>query len=367
MSEPAIRADDSGKAAARVRAFAPASVANVACGFDALGFAVAGIGDVVEARRTSRPGVSIEQIVGTDDGDTEGGDASRNFASLPTEAHRNTAGVAAQAIFGAWWHARAATTAAESPVPGVALRIEKGIPAGSGLGSSAASAAAAAVAVDALLGLGSTREELFDAALAGETVVSRAQHGDNVAPALDGGFQLVRLDADPRLIRLPVPTAWRVVLMRPHLVIETAASRGTIGVQIPFADACFHWGNTAALVAGLFREDPAMVASALHDRIAEPARALTVPCFAAIQAAARDAGALGCSLSGSGPTVFALCASEDTAQRVAREMVEAFAPAGIDHDLLISAVGTRGAHVIESETTEDTAVHAAPPVDVIGV
>lgn len=363
MSDPAIpqsgaqsedaQSDDPaiGVGAKAVRAFAPASVANVACGFDALGFAVAGIGDVVTARRTDPPGVIIEQIVGNDEKDP-----SRNFTALPTEPARNTASVAAQVLIDCWLRERAPADATE---PGVALRIEKGIPAGSGLGSSAASAAAAAVAVDALLGLDSSRDQLFDAALAGEAMVSRAQHGDNVAPALEGGFQLVRLETEPRCIRLPVPTPWRVVLMRPHLVIETAASRGTIGSQIALADACFHWGNTAALVAGLFHGDATMVRGALHDRIAEPARAPTVPRFAAVKAAATAAGALGCSLSGSGPTLFALCTSAEDADRVAQAMVDAFAPAGLTHDLFLSPVGTRGAHLLDHATDPSARHHAA--------
>ena len=335
------RTDAFGAAArTHARAIAPATVANVACGFDVLGFAVEGPTDVVTARPRTRAGVVIESI----DGSVEG------FEKLPMEAERNTAGVAA--------HALLETAFPAGQAPGVALSIEKGIPAGSGLGSSAASAAAAALAVDALFDLGSDRDLLFGAALAGEAIVSGAYHGDNVAPALFGGFQLVRLDRRPRMVSLPVPNGLHCALLRPHLVALTGAGREKIGTSVSLAVARSHWGNTAALVAGLFGSDPELIASALEDRLAEPVRHCAVPRYFQLVRAATSAGALGAGLAGSGPTVFALCTDEATARAAGDAMEQAFRPAGVASTLLISPVGAAG-----GQERSDRASQARDPND----
>lgn len=308
------------------RAFAPASVSNVACGFDVLGFAVEGVGDVVTARRRDSAGVVIEAISGAE--------------GLPMDAARNTAGVAARALL--------ESAFPDGGAPGVALEIHKGVPPAGGLGSSAASAVAAAVAVDALFGLGGDPGRLLDAALAGEAATSGSVHGDNVAPSLLGGFVLVRVDREPRTVSLPVPDGLTCALLSPRLAIETSASRGRIGRTVPLDVARSHWGNTAALVAGLFRGDPALIASALEDRLAEPVRHDAVPRYFTVKDAAIAAGALGAGLSGSGPAVFALCPDPETARRAGEAMAEAFRPAGIEALVRISPVGAAGARVIRN-------------------
>jgi len=309
-----------------VRAFAPASVSNVACGFDVLGFAIEGVGDMVTACRRESAGVVVETITGAE--------------GLPLDAARNTAGVAARALLDAAFP--------DGGAPGVALTIHKGVPPAGGLGSSAASAVAAAVAVERLLGLGRDPDRLLDAALAGEASTSGAVHGDNVAPSLFGGFLLVRVDREPRTVSLPVPEGLTCTLLSPRLTVETSASRGRIGRTVPLDVARSHWGNTAALVAGLFRSDRALIASALEDRLAEPVRHDAVPRYFEVKDAAIAAGALGAGLSGSGPAVFALCADPETARRAGEAMAEAFRPAGVEAVVRVSPVGAPGARVIHA-------------------
>jgi homoserine kinase len=306
-----------------IRAFAPATVANVACGFDVFGFALERPGDVVAARRRKAPGVEIVDITG------DGG-------RLPRDAGRNTAGIAARHLL-----AEADATA------GVELRLAKGLPLASGLGSSAASGVAAAVAIDALLGLGAPRERLLAAAMEGERVAVGSAHPDNAAAAVYGGFVLVRPGL--RVTELPVPAGLSCALVRPHVEIDTGLARALLGDHVELGAAVAQWGNTAALVAGLFRGDLELVASALHDAVAEPARSPLVPAFAEVRAAARRAGALGCSLSGSGPSIFALCANPGIARSCAAEMAAALAAAGVAHDVVVSALGVPGARVLHAE------------------
>ena len=306
----------------RVTAFAPATVSNVACGFDVLGFALASPGDEVTARRTSS-GITIDDIV------NDGG-------RLPRGAEKNTAGVAAQALL------RAAGVTA-----GVALTIRKGLPLASGLGGSAASAAAAVVAVDALFGLGSSIDRLVACALEGEHLGAGSAHADNIAPSICGGFVLVRRASPPDIVRLPVPAGLTAVVVHPHLEIETAMARRLLGDTVALKDAIQQWANLGAFVDGLHRGDFDLIARSLEDRIAEPKRAPLVPGLAAIKQAAVDAGALGCSLSGSGPSLFALCRNTADGERVARAMNEAVRrEIGGETETYISSVAPEGARVL---------------------
>ena len=305
-----------------VTAFAPATVSNVACGFDVLGFALASPGDEVTARLASA-GVHIEDILG-DDG------------RLPRDAAKNTASVAAQALL---------TAAGEHR--GVALSIRKGLPLSSGLGGSAASAAAAVVAVDALFGLRATVETLVSCALEGERLGAGSAHADNIAPSICGGFVLVRRASPPDIIRLPVPAGLTVVVVHPDLEIETARARALLGDMVPLADAIQQWANLGALVDGLHRGDFAQISRSLEDTIAEPRRAPLVPGLAVIKRAAVEAGALGCSLSGSGPSLFALCRDSATAERVAAAMTATvLAEIGGKSQTYISSIAPHGAHVV---------------------
>ena len=204
---------------------------------------------------------------------------------------------------------------------GIVLTIAKGLPLASGLGGSAASAAAAVVAVDALLDAHASLDVLIGCAIEGEGLGAGTAHPDNIAPALYGGFVLVRHPNPPDIVRLPVPAGLMAVVVHPDLEIETAKARALLGTTVPLADAIRQWANMGALVDGLHRGDFALISRALEDTIAEPRRAPLVPGLAAIKQAAVDAGALGCSLSGSGPSLFALCrGAGESPRRVAAAM-----------------------------------------------
>ncbi len=305
-----------------VRVFAPATVSNVACGFDVLGFAVDGPGDEVVAGERAEPGVELLEVTG------DGG-------RLPRYAERNTAGVAVRALLEAAGCGR-----------GVTLRLHKRMPLSSGLGSSAASGVAAAFAASRVLGLDAPREELLRCAMAGEEMASGSAHPDNAAPAVYGGLVLIRASDPPDVVPLPVPEGLACAVVRPHIEVETKAARGLLGDTVSLRAAVAQWGNLGALVAGLFRGDLELIARSLEDSIAEPKRAALVPGFAAAKNAAAAAGALGCSLSGSGPSTFALCASRRQAERAAAAMAAAYEGEGLESDSLVSPVGTQGVRVV---------------------
>jgi homoserine kinase len=306
-----------------IAAFAPATVSNVACGFDVLGFALESPGDVVAAEASERPGVEIAAIEG-DDG------------RLSHDPRSNTAGAATLALLHKLGAAR-----------GIRLTVHKGLPLASGVGSSGASAVAAVVAVNELLGRPAPLEVLLECAMAGEVAGCGSAHPDNAAPSLYGGFVLARSAQPPDIIRLPVPAGLSCAVLHPHIEVETGAARKLLGTDIPLADAVRQWGNLGALVAGLFLRDLALVSRALEDYVAEPRRAHLVPAFTHIKEAARRAGALGCSLSGSGPSIFALCATLDQAQQAGAAMSEAFtAETRLTADVWVSPVATRGARLV---------------------
>ena len=304
----------------QVTAFAPATVANVGSGFDVLGFAVERPGDTVEARRREGGGVRLLEVTG-DDG------------RLPRGAD-NTAVVAARCL----------QEKLGEPF-GVDLVLHKGMPLASGLGSSAASAAAALYAVNRLAGDPLTAQELLPYALAAERVASGAGHADNAAPALMGGFVLIRSTAPLDLVRLPVPDGLAVALLSPDVEIPTEAARRILRKQIPLADAVSQWGNLAALVASLYAGDLALMGRSLGDLIAEPVRAVLIPGFAAVREAALEAGAIGCSISGAGPAVFALAASVATANGVAEAMRQAFTDAGLTATAYVSEISRTGPRI----------------------
>lgn len=307
------------------RAFAPGSIGNLACGFDVLGLALEGPGDEVVARWTTKAGLTIRAIHG------DGG-------RIPLEAERNSAGGAARAVLD------------ELGVRGgVELIVHKGLPLAAGMGGSAASAVAAAVAVDGLLRGGLSPESLLRCALAGEAVAAGEAHPDNAAPSLLGGMVLVPTWKPLRVIELEVPRELMAVHVHPHCEVETSAARRVLGDRISLHDAVTQWGNTAALVAGLFREDWEIIARSVEDRVAEPLRAGAVPGFYEVKRAALDAGALASSLSGSGPSLFALCRGRARAEAVGRAMVEAFrSAAGLEADLLVSPGRAPGARILDS-------------------
>lgn len=301
-----------------VTAFAPASVGNVAVGFDILGHALRGIGDRVMVRRTAQSGVRILAIQGLN-------------VDLPLETERNTAG-------------RAVLAMAEhfQIDQGIDITIEKGIPLASGLGGSAASAVAAVLACNELLELGLSAAELYPFALAGEAVASGSAHGDNIAPQLLGGLVLI---AGEQLINLPVPDGWTAVAVHPHCQVATADARELLQAPFPLATVVAQTANLASLIAGCYRNDFSLLAQGLSDQMIEPRRAALIPAFAEVKQAALKAGALGASISGAGPTVCAWFDINEAAQAAAVAMQAAFESAGLESDVLICPVDSPAAHI----------------------
>ena len=306
-----------------IAAFAPATVSNVACGFDVLGFALQTPGDVVIAEIATAGGVEIVAIEG---------EAGR----LSHDPQRNTAGAAVLALLSRLGAAR-----------GIRLAVHKGVPLASGVGSSGASAVAAVVAVNELLGRPAPMEVLLDCAMQGEVAGCGVAHPDNVAPALYGGFILARGSHPPDIVALPVPEGLSCAVLHPHLEVETGSARALLGDSVPLDAAVKQTANVGALVAALFRADLRLLTRAMEDHIAEPRRAHLVPSLDTVKTAAKIAGALGCGLSGSGPSIFALCQSVPDAERTGEAMRTAFQQAsGIDADVWVSVVGARGARIV---------------------
>jgi homoserine kinase len=304
-------------------AFAPGGVGNVGPGLDILGLALEGAGDTVRAQWSDSPGVSI-----LDPGHPE----------LPREAGRHTSGLAARAVL---QHAGALSESA-----GIALTVCKGLPLSGGQGGSAASAVAAAVAVNALLRNPLDRLSLVRACLAAEEVVS-GRHADNIAPSLFGGIVLIR-SLDPLdLIELPVPPELWVVLVQPNQQLRTSEARSVLPELVSRQVALHQAAQVAAIVAALVTADYALLGRAIDDRIAEPARAGLLPGFQEAKKAAMEAGALGSSISGAGPSVFALTQGPAVAQRVGEAMVTAYAERGQTARLRVTRVDRQGARLID--------------------
>ncbi|MFK7969122.1 MAG: homoserine kinase [Bacteroidia bacterium] len=303
-----------------VHVFAPATVANVACGFDTLGFAIRMPGDTVVARFVEQKGLRIKEIVG------DGGKLSKDI-------EKNTATVAALAYMEALNIDR-----------GIELDIHKGLPIGSGLGSSAASAVGGVMAVNELLGRPLSKKELLPFALKGEAIASGgAIHADNVAPCLMGGIELVRSNKDLDTINIMPPKALFAAVVLPNIEILTVESRAVLRKEIPMSDAITQWGNLAALIAGFMKEDYGLIGRSLVDVIAEPYRSKLIPGFDKVKQAALDAGALGCSISGAGPAIFALCEGDQTAFEAGEGMQQAFQSLGVACERYISPINTEGA------------------------
>jgi homoserine kinase len=300
-------------------AHAPPSVGNVAVGFDILGHSLAGAGDRVTARRIAEPIVRVDAITGV-------------VTDLPRDPGRNTA---ARAV-AAW---RAATG-----VPfGIALIIDKGIALGSGMGGSAASAVAALVAANALLDEPLAREALYPYALDGESAASGSRHGDNVGPMLLGGLVLATHE---RLVPIPVPPSLRCALVHPHIVVETRRAREALAGHYALSEFVAQSAHLAQLLAGCYRNDLELIRHGLSDVLVEPRRAALIPGFAAVKQAALDAGALGASISGAGPSVFAWCVDDASAARATRAMQAAFAAVALETDALVSPVAGPAAELL---------------------
>lgn len=309
-----------------VKVFAPASIGNIGIGFDILGMAIAQPGDVIIARRgqPGQNGLHISRILGAEN-------------RLPLEVEKNTAGVAALRLLE---HLGATSENIE-------LEIHKRMPLGSGLGSSAASAVAAVLAVSELLNTGLSRRELLPFACLGEQVASGGFHADNVAPSLLGGIVLVRDNATLDVQELPAPPGLCAAVVHPHIEVLTKTARAILRPEIPLSLHIRQSANIAAFVTGLFQGDFDLIGRSLHDDVIEPQRAQLIPEFYAVKEAALTSGALGCSISGAGPSVFALCQHSLIAQRAGEAMQAAFARGGVQSTVYCSEVNRDGARILE--------------------
>jgi homoserine kinase len=307
-----------------VTAFAPASIGNVGVGFDMLGLALSGAGDRVAARRTDGDRVTVAEVRGLD---------GEIHPYLSTNAKENTASIAAQAL----WDAHGGEG-------GIELKVYKGVPLQSGMGSSAASAVAATVAVNALLDVPLPVEALLPFALEGEKYASGGMHTDNVAPSLFGGLILCPEVLLPEIIRLPTPKGVSAVLLHPDLQVNTAHARR----QLPNAISRKLWLDQQGLLAGFIHacasDDIELIGKSLRDVVIEPHRKANVACFEEVVAAAYKRGALGSTLSGSGPSIFALCKDSD-ARNIASAMEQACRGVGIGCQSWVSSMAAPGARI----------------------
>ncbi len=308
-----------------VKVFAPATVANLACGFDVLGLAVDQPGDYVTVWKNGTKTIQIEKITG-DNG------------QLPLDAFKNTAGVAVSAML---------AHLGQNDL-GISIEVNKEMPLGSGLGSSAASSVAAVVALNELLGNPFAHKiDLLPFAIEAERVACGAAHADNVAPALLGGIVLVKSYNPLLVVNLPVPSDLFVAVVHPHVEVKTSDARQILKKDIPIHKAVHQWGNVAGLVAGLYRSDYQLIGASLEDVVFEPVRKLLIPGFDEVKQEAIAKGALGCSISGSGPSVFALFRQVNQGQGIVDAMKKVFAKFGVASKGYISKVNEEGPRIIK--------------------
>ncbi len=304
-----------------LKIFAPATVANVSCGFDSLGFAVDAIGDEMTFTKTLEKGVKITNITG---------------AELPYNVDENAASAVIKKIL-----------LEASADFGIALTIHKGFSPGSGLGSSAASAAGAAFGINQFLTHQYSNLELTKFAMFGEEVACGSAIADNVAAAIYGGFVLVRSYEPLEVIKLPVPEDLRVVAIHPQIAIKTKDARDVLPKEIALKDAVTQWANVGGLVSGLFTNNYKLISNSLVDVIVEPFRKSLIPFFDDVKTSAVEAGALGAGISGSGPTIFALCKGDDSAKKVYKSIEATYKETGIDFEMFISKVNSQGIKIIK--------------------
>jgi homoserine kinase len=311
---------------AEVRAIAstPGGIGNIGPGLDVLGCAIAGVRDEVTAEWSDSPGVSL---------------LDAGHPDLPRSPMRHTSAIAAAAVL----H-EVMSKGIELPSPGIALSVRKGLPLSGGQGGSAASAVAGAAAANALLGNHLDTTSLLECCLVAEAKVA-GRHLDNIAPQLLGGIVLVRSINPIEFVKLPVPTGLYLVLAHPSQRLSTATARRALPRNVPLGIVTHQLAQVAAMTAACYRNDVALFGRAIDDRIAEAARAPLLPGFVEAKRAALHAGACGASISGAGPTAFAVVESVESAERVAVAMREAYAAAGVTCTTVVTTVDEEGTHV----------------------
>ena len=303
-----------------IRIFSPATVANVACGFDVLGFCLDSQGDEMVIRKTIEKGIKITHIEGYD---------------LPYKAEENVAGVSALAMY-------------ENAKPDCGFQIEiyKHIKPGSGIGSSAASAVGSVFGMNELLGKPYSKTQLTYFAMKGEALASKSEHADNLAPAIFGGFTLVKSTLPLDILQIPTPSELYATIIHPQIEIKTSEAREILPKSIPLKDAISQWANVGSLVHALHTSNYELISRSLKDIIVEPHRKQLIPLFDEVKKAALKAGALGCAISGSGPSIFTLSKGIEISKNVKEVMKNIYSKSNIEFDIHISKINTQGIKIL---------------------
>ena len=304
----------------QIEVFCPGSVANISCGFDVLGFCLEPVGDLMKVTKTDKPGITIGSIKGQD---------------LPKDPLKNVASIAAMELL-----------EAHPSSFGFQIDIEKRIKPGSGIGSSAASAAGAVYAINELLGKPYSRNELVQFAMAGEALASGAAHADNLAPVLLGGFTLVRSNKSLDIIKLPSPPDLVATVIHPKIELKTIHSRAILKNTVPLDKAIQQWGNLGAFVSALYTNDYDLLSRSMKDKVIEPYRAMLIPKFHEVKAAALQAGALGSGISGSGPSIYALSKGMNIAKQVGEAMKKQFDDLELEYEVHLSKINNEGIKIV---------------------
>lgn len=303
-----------------IRIFSPATVANLSCGFDVLGCCLENVGDEMLVIKNDLQKIRITKVTGHD---------------LPLEADQNVAGVAVMALLEYLGEKQ-----------GFDIEIIKNIKVGSGIGSSAASAAGAVFAVNQILNEPLTAMQLIPFAMEGERMASGNAHADNVAPALLGGFSIVRSYDPFEVVSLPSPAELRMVILHPLIEIKTKDARAIIKENVSLKKAIKQWGNLGAFVSALYSNDYELLGRCIKDEIVEPVRSILIPYFDEIRMVAMENGALGYGISGSGPSVFVLCKGDKKAENIKRAIHDFYKNKGIDFDLHLSKINPSGIKIL---------------------
>ncbi|MGB1308943.1 MAG: homoserine kinase [Oceanihabitans sp.] len=307
----------------KIKIFSPATVANVSCGFDVLGFCLDTVGDEMVIKKTFEKGIKITKIEGFD---------------LPFEIKKNVAGVAALAMY-----------EDANPDCGFEIEILKKIKPGSGIGSSSASASGTVFAINELLGKPYNKTQLSNFAMKGEAVASGSEHADNIAPAIFGGFTLVKSNKPLEILELPTPANLYATIIHPQIEVKTADARNILPKNIPLKNAITQWSNVGSLVHALHTNNYDLLGKSLQDVIVEPYRSTLIPHFNEVKKTAINNGALGCGISGSGPSIFSLSEGLETAKKVEKAIQEIYAKTEIDFYTFTSKINHEGIRTLKSQ------------------
>tara|TARA_B100000767_G_scaffold58402_1_gene54217 strand:- start:1042 stop:1962 length:921 start_codon:yes stop_codon:yes gene_type:complete len=303
-----------------IKIFSPATVANVACGYDVLGFCLDAVGDEMLIRKVDKKGIRITKIEGFE---------------LPFKTELNVAGVSALEMYEAL-----------QPDCGFEIEIYKNIKPGSGIGSSAASAVGSVFGMNALLGKPFNKTELTQFAMKGEALASKCEHADNLAPALFGGFTLVKSLSPLEILEIPSPDNLYATIIHPQIEVKTVNSRAILPKEVKLQEAIVQWANFGSLIHSLHTNNYQLMKSSLHDAIIEPHRSKLIPFYKEVKQAALNAGALGTNISGSGPSIFSLCKGIETATLVSDAIKKVYLSTGIKFDIHISKINIEGIKVL---------------------